>query len=120
MKVLVCGGRNYNNQKEMMEVLQKMFDPDDTVTLIHGDAKGADRLSEQVLTGYFHGGFEVKKFPADWNTHGKKAGIIRNAQMLKEGQPELVVAFWDGKSIGTGNMIKQAEEAGIPVKVVEI
>lgn len=118
----------------MKKVLYSEFDVDDTVTLIHGDAKGADRLSEIALKGYFHGGFEVLRFPADWDKHGKAAGPIRNKQMLDEGKPDLVIAFLSKvakqeilyglsdsqHSRGTKNMIEQAEKADVPVKIVEI
>ena len=120
MRVLVCGSRYFNDLLFMKQTLQRMFDVDDTVTLIHGDADGADRLSEQALTGYFRGGFEVKRFPADWNKHGKAAGPIRNKQMLDEGKPDMVIAFLAPNSRGTKNMIEQAEKAGIPVKVINI
>jgi hypothetical protein len=120
MRVLVCGSRHFNDHKFMKDVLQKEFYSDDTVTLIHGDAKGADRLSEEVLKGYFHGGFEVLRFPADWDTYGKSAGPIRNTKMLKEGKPDMVIAFMAKDSRGTKNMVDQAESAGIPVRIIEI
>ena len=104
----------------MRMVLFKYFDVDDTVTLIHGDAKGADRMSEQVLTGYFRGGFEVERYPANWEKYGKAAGHIRNKQMLDEGKPDLVIAFLAKDSRGTKNMIEQATKAGIPAKIVGI
>lgn len=93
-----------------------MFDVDDTVTLIHGDAKGADQLSEQVLKRDFKGGFIVERYPADWNRNKKSAGPIRNQRMLDEGKPDLVIAFPGGK--GTAHMVKIAREANIEVKEV--
>lgn len=120
MRVLVCGDRNFEDATHMRMVLFSKFDPDDTVTLIHGDARGADRLSETVLTGYFKGGFEIKRFPADWNKYGKGAGPIRNKQMLDEGKPDLVIAFLAEGSRGTANMISQAEKAGVKVEVINI
>lgn len=65
-------------------------------------------------------GIPVRAFPADWTTHGKAAGPIRNSQMLKDGQPDLVVAFLGPNSRGTANMISQAEKAGVPVKVIHV
>jgi hypothetical protein len=59
-------------------------------------------------------------FPADWGTFGKRAGPIRNKQMLEEGKPDLVIAFWDGNSPGTKNMIDQAQAKGISVKVIKV
>jgi len=104
----------------MSDILYKEFDVDDTVTLIHGDAIGADRLSEEVLKGYFKGGFVVERYPADWEKYGKEAGPIRNKQMLDEGKPDMVIAFRLQNSRGTQNMIDQATKAGISVKIVNV
>lgn len=120
MRVLVCGDRNFTDRALMEEVLYKQFDTDDTVTLIHGDARGADRLSEEVLKGYFKGGHEVEKYTADWEKYGKAAGPIRNKLMLDEGKPDLVIAFLAPNSKGTKNMIEQAQKANIPVVIHEI
>ena len=120
MRVLVCGSRHFNDRELMQKELYSYFDVDDTVTLIHGDAKGADRMSEEVLKGFFKGGFEVLRFPADWEKYGLAAGPIRNRQMLEEGKPDLVIAFLAKGSKGTQNMIDQATEANIPIKVISI
>jgi hypothetical protein len=53
---------------------------------------------------------------ADWAGLGRKAGPIRNEQMLSEGQPHLVVAFPGGR--GTAHMVGIARAAG--VEVIEI
>lgn len=117
MRVLVCGGRDYHDLDKIKETLWGMFDKDDTVTLIHGDARGADKLSETALKEYFNGGFEVLRFPADWGKYGKRAGPIRNQQMLDEGAPDLVVAFPGGS--GTADMVLRAEKACIRTIIVE-
>jgi len=56
-------------------------------------------------------------FLANWRTHGKAAGPIRNQQMLDEGRPHLVVAFPGGT--GTADMVRRAKAAGVPVMEVE-
>ena len=62
------------------------------------------------------------RFPADWKVYGKQAGPVRNRQMLNYAKEEqgALLAFWDGKSRGTKNMIDIAKDAGIIVKVVSI
>lgn len=64
--------------------------------------------------------FEHLRFPVDWRL-GKRAGPMRNRQMLKEGRPEMVLAFVDkplGESRGTESMVDMALDAGVPVYVV--
>ena len=88
--------------------------PPPSTVIIHGAAKGADSLASEWAALN-----EVKEevFPADWKTHGRAAGPIRNQQMLDEGKPDLVIAFPGGR--GTADMVKRARKAGIEVMEVE-
>lgn len=120
MRLLVCGSRHFTDDTLLDNTLfdiTGLRDHYNFGTIIHGNAKGADTFA--ALWGY-RMGWKVKAFPADWEEYGKAAGPIRNKQMLDEGKPDLVIAFWDGKSTGTKNMIEQAQKTGIPVKIVEI
>ncbi len=114
MRILVCGDRNFNDYEIMQEVMFQNFYPGDI--LIHGDARGADRLAERTAQPYV----VVERYPADWEKYGKAAGSIRNKQMLDEGKPDLVIAFLAPNSKGTRNMIEQATKAGVEVKVINI
>ena len=58
----------------------------------------------------------IKFFPALWDQYGKSAGMIRNKQMAEYG--DFLLAFWDGKSHGTKNMIKTMKEMNKHGKVV--
>ena len=116
-RILVCGSRTWSD----MEALRTVLDPrpDDGVVLIHGGARGADRLAGEYAAGR---GWPVEVYPADWNRHGKAAGPIRNKQMLDEGHPTEVIAFTDKplyESRGTADMVRRATRAGIPVFVSE-
>lgn len=110
MRVLVCGGRDFNDPLTLGSWLGGIHKDHGITLIIEGGARGADTLARQF--GQF-AGIPVQTFPADWQKHGKGAGPIRNAQMLREGRPDLVVAFPGGR--GTANMIEQARKAGIRV-----
>ena len=60
-------------------------------------------------------GYEIRTFPANWAEFGKGAGLIRNKKMAK--YADALIAFWDGKSKGTKNMIQQAEEFGLKIRI---
>ncbi len=111
MRVLVCGSRHFTDETLMKEVLDKYA----ITTLIEGEARGADTLSRLYAEGL---GIPVSSFPADWLSHGKAAGPIRNKQMLDIGQPDLVIAFMFKDSRGTKNMVEQAEKAGVETVVI--
>lgn len=113
MRLLICGDRNWDNVESVLAQIE-LLNPS---VVIEGEATGADIIAREVAK---HLGVPVLAFPADWNKHGRAAGPIRNAQMLKEGRPDFVLAFHHNieKSKGTKNMIMIAEKAGIPTKVI--
>jgi len=110
MTILFTGGRNYNDRVTFEEVWYSLSDRQ---TVLVGDASGLDALVRQYA-GYLD--IPHKVFKADWDKHGRAAGPIRNAEMIKE-NPNLVIAFPGGK--GTDNCVKQAKEAGIVVLRVD-
>lgn len=112
MKVLVCGGRDFNDAMTLGSWLGGIHKQHGITLLIEGGARGADYMARKFAEW---AGIPVKSFPADWS-QGKSAGPVRNRQMLTEGKPDLVVAFPGGK--GTADMVRQANAAGI--KVLEI
>lgn len=123
MRVLVCGSRHFDDwaliHQHIYEVYSRCEDrtPDGKIdfTIIEGGAKGADFLA-RVFAKFVN--LPWVEFPADWKTHGKAAGPIRNKQMLDEGKPDLVIAFMFKDSRGTKNMVEQAQKAGVEVKVI--
>lgn len=115
MRILVCGHREFDNWDLLNDVMLD-YSLEDLV-IIEGEAKGADFLA-RVWAKHYKVKYEA--YPADWKTYGKKAGPIRNAQMLREGKPDLVIAFLAEGSIGTKDMINQSEKAGVKVKVIKI
>jgi hypothetical protein len=115
-RVIFCGGRDYNNHRLIIVSLLKVAIKKGELDLIHGDARGADRLADaaaNLLNPMCLWSIRIIKYPADWNKYGKSAGFKRNAQMLNEGRAQAVVAFKGGK--GTQNMMNLAKKAGIPV-----
>ncbi len=111
MKVLVCGSRSWNRPSLIGRRLAKF--PRGT-EIIHGGARGADDFAATYARAL---GLPAVVFPADWRGKGKRAGIIRNLQMLDE-EPDLVLAFWDGESTGTKHTIGEAENRGITVEIL--
>lgn len=109
-RVLVCGGRDYDDRKSLFMVLDAAHSANPVELLVHGAAPGADDLAGQWAR---HVGVPWKAYPAHWKSEGKAAGPKRNARMLEEAKPHLVIAFPGGR--GTANMILQAEKAGVPV-----
>lgn len=113
-RVIVAGGRDFNDYELLKNKLNIYLSNLEDVTIVSGGARGADLLGEKYAK---EKGLRLAMFPADWNTYGKSAGSVRNRQMAE--YSDYLVAFWDGKSRGTSNMIKTAEELGLKIKVVK-
>lgn len=115
MKVLICGSRYIVNCDRHVRVAMKQLkagwgiQPD---IVIHGGAIGVDRAGGKW--GH-ESGLPVQVFPADWDRLGKRAGFVRNIEMIEE--CDLVVAVWNGISKGTKHTIDYATKRGRPVFV---
>lgn len=115
--VLVCGSRHWTDRETIEAWLSRL--PRGT-RVIHGAADGADSIADAVAQDL---GMSVAAFAADWETHGKAAGPIRNRRLLQEGKPTRVLAFAllgrvGDLTPGTDDMMRRALLAGIPVTVV--
>lgn len=105
MRVLVCGGRDFDNEAMLKLGFHLIMVDDEAITEIcHGGAKGADTLAGKYAE---ENNIPCKVFPADWAKHGKKAGPIRNYEMLRSFDPDIVLALPGGR--GTAHMVKIAE-----------
>lgn len=133
MKVLVCGSRRFSNDalaRKWIEAYMRQLVPKGS-TVIHGGASGADTMAAeaslelglvrrlQVGGPVPEDGWIAVAFLPDWKKYGKRAGFVRNDEMLDQ-KPDLVIAFWNGKSKGTKYTIDKAQGRGIETKVIEI
>lgn len=114
MRVLVCGGRDYEDRARVWSVLNELHSRQKITTVITGGAKGADTFARGWAVGT--PGVTSLVFPAKWAEQGRGAGPRRNQQMLDEGKPQIVVAFPGG--VGTADMVSRARKAG--VKIIKI
>jgi hypothetical protein len=114
MKVIIAGGRYFDNYELLSTKCDKILQNQDDVTIISGGAKGADSLGEKYAK---ERGYTLEIFPAKWDEHGKKAGIMRNVEMADNANS--LIAFWDGNSRGTKHMIETATNKGLSVRVIK-
>lgn len=116
-RVIIAGGRNFSNYHLLEEkcnyYLQNKIKQGLQIVIISGHARGADLLGEKFAR---LNGHSCEQYPADWETHGRKAGMIRNYQLANEA--EALIAFWDGQSVGTKHMIETAKSKGLKVAIV--
>lgn len=113
--VIVAGGRGFTDKHLLTKTLDGALSSKDAknIVIISGGAKGADSMAEKYAKGH---DIKCLRVPARWDSEGKKAGYVRNREMLQFA--DALIAFWDGQSVGTKNMIEIAQEAGLQCRVI--
>ena len=111
MRLLICGDREWSDLDLMKEFIDSL--PADTI-IIEGDARGADKMAGSLAQ---QRGLQIEVYPAQWEMYGRRAGPLRNQQMLDEGKPDEVVYCHDNLeySKGTKDMVTRARKSGLPV-----
>ena len=126
MKVIIAGSRTITDKMQVKlyiaEALNKLLPelPNADVDvidleLVSGGARGVDSIAEEYANEWQ---FKFKKFPANWDKYGKKAGYIRNVEMAE--YADALIAIWDDKSKGTKMMIDIANKRGLKVFVYNL
>jgi hypothetical protein len=114
MRIIIAGTRTFDDYALLKRKMDAITRKAKTVIVISGGEQGADKLGERWA---YECGHSYEVYHADWNL-GKRAGPIRNSQMLDEGQADAAVVFWDGKSPGTRDLLLKARALGLPVRVI--
>ena len=116
-KLMVCGSRTITNRALIFDNIEKITYEhlNKKIIIIEGEARGVDSIAKDyALINHL----EVMSFPADWATYGKKAGMLRNEDMVKT--CDFCLIFWDGESRGTKNDIDLCEKYNKPNKIIMI
>lgn len=121
-RVIIAGGRDFAvnpAEREDNTLLYSTMDKllrnkrrSHRIVIICGMVKGADLAGARYAKDR---DYHIRYFPAEWERYGKKAGVLRNEEMAKNA--DALVAFWDGQSPGTKNMIETAQRYGLQIRV---
>lgn len=127
--VIVTGGRSYPEELRpvVYSQLRDQYILHGPFVLFHGACKprgsdemtGADRYADDWAL--FHPDVDLRRRPADWDTHGDEAGPIRNWGMVQEAlslAPASRIhglAFPEPRSRGTRNCTRHMKDAHIQV-----
>lgn len=121
-KVLVTGDREWSDYQLVFTTLLGLRGEIERrgayPVLVHGAARGADTIAHAAA---YRLGYEIRRYPAQWELYGRSAGPRRNQEMLNVEVPHLVIAFHDDleNSKGTKDMVERARKAGIEVRHYE-
>ena len=117
--VLVVGSRTFRDYEQLAEVLDRVAQGYEKITIVSGGAQGADALAKRYAK---EKGYGYKEFPAEWDKYGKSAGYKRNEQMheyIAQFDDRKVVAFWDGVSKGTQHSFDLAKKYNNELEVIK-
>lgn len=117
INLLIAGSRSFTDYTKFKSYVNKFTAGlnKNEITIIEGGAKGTDRMAREFA---IENEIQFITMNADWNTHGKAAGMIRNRQMGEKATHAII--FWDGQSPGTKNMISICEELGVTLRTVRV
>lgn len=108
MKLAIIGGRDFTDYNRLMAAIETHFSDCGGVSriseVVSGGAKGADSLGARYAREC---GLKLTEHLPDWGRHGKRAGFIRNKLIINDA--DMVLAFWDGASKGTGSSLSIAK-----------
>ena len=113
MRVIIAGSRNFNDYGIVKKKLNAILKNQKEVTIISGTANGADKLGERYANDNH---LKLEQYPAMWDLFGKKAGYMRNEEMVKVADAAIV--FWDGKSKGSKHMIDISKKYNLNLRIV--
>lgn len=132
MKLIIAGSRTVDKYRAFYESISNFsigIDDEgiwdcrefDITEFVTGDCpEGADQVPYMLKELTYIEDYEmsIRSFPADWKTHGKAAGPLRNRKMAEYG--DVLLLIWDGKSKGSANMKKEMLKLKKPVHEIII
>ncbi len=115
-RVIIAGTRYFNDYAGLCAVCDRLLadkvKQGFQIVIVSGGCVGADLMGEAYAKERGH---NIERYPAQWGKYGKKAGLLRNAEMANNA--DALIAFWNGESRGTRHMIETAREKGLAVRI---
>ena len=108
MKIAIVGSRTFEDYNAMCSFIEEKLATMEFTSIdavVSGGARGADTLAERYAREQR---LQMILFPAEWKKYGRRAGFIRNVDIIRE--CDVCFAFWDGESHGTQHDIELCEQ----------
>lgn len=118
-RIAIVGSRNFHDYERFKLhvdsiLCSEQHDASDYV-IISGGAQGADTLAERYAK---EKGYELVVYRPNWKTYGKRAGIMRNTDIINDA--DMCIAFPSKSGRGTQDSIRKSKTKQIACHVFEI
>ena len=111
MKTAIIGSRQITDYDLLKQATKGL----PITAVISGGAAGVDKMAEIYAK---ENSLPLTIIPANWVKYGKSAGMVRNAEIVKNA--DQIIALWDGQSHGTAATIEMAKKAKKKLKVIKM
>ena len=116
IKLAIVGGRYFSDyNKFKIIVSEHIKDIGVPNEIISGGAIGVDTMAEKYAN---ENNIPIIVFKPDWNKYGKKAGILRNTDIIEASTH--VLALPCKQSIGTYDSINKAKKLNKELTIVNV
>lgn len=120
-RVIICGSREFDDYEFLRDKCDKILsrkaaDTTEEIVIVSGCAKGADTLGERYAS---ERGYQVLRYPAQWDKYGKSAGYRRNKEMAEVSNACIAFLSLTSENRGTKNMISTALKMNLLVREVK-
>lgn len=114
MRTIIAGSRSITDMELLLKTIKEADQNGLTITtILCGGANGVDTLGREWAKKH---NIPIEYYPANWDKHGKRAGYVRNQEMVHNA--EALIAIWDGKSKGTEHTIDLAQKANLKTYLI--
>ncbi len=117
-RVLICGSRSIKDKDWVFDNIESFWYENlacfRELTLLEGEANGVDKLAKEYAK--INNWENIEEYPADWEKYGRRAGFIRNEEMVKN--CDCCLILWDGNSKGTYSDIELCKKYKVPYTII--
>ena len=131
MRLIIAGGRDYKDYPKLVAEVTNIInnlnltpEQNASIEIVSGAQESKDKKTGQSWGADYLGekfarevGYPTRRFPANWDKYGLKAGPVRNREMAQHG--DILIAFHDGVSRGTKNMIDNMRKLNKDVYIIK-
>lgn len=121
-KVALSGSRTFTDQRLVERVIDRLIDRRAVIHIACSDrgcTAGVDTFVHQYVDYRIDDVYDNEVFYAEWRRYGKRAGFLRNEDMIRASSELIAFLSPGAPTPGTSHAIGLAQRKGIPLHVYQ-